>query len=188
MMTTASLYISVILVIVFAAIMVIAALSDFRYFLISNRLCLTLAILAPLFITSYIAGPQPILLLGSIKFHLLATFAITCTILVVCSIFFGFGIMGGGDVKLITAASLWTGPVWTLEFLTVTALAGGIVTLAVMFLPENHEQPIGEISHIVKNQDPIIPGIRVPYGIGIAFGGLFAAFQMGLQILMNFQG
>ena len=45
---------------------------------------------------------------------------------------FATGLMGGGDVKLMAAASIWFGTAGTVEFLISTVLAGG--ALACFFL------------------------------------------------------
>jgi prepilin peptidase CpaA len=40
--------------------------------------------------------------------------------------------MGGGDVKLLTAATLWAGPGGTPTLLIITAVLGGLLTLALL--------------------------------------------------------
>ena len=45
---------------------------------------------------------------------------------------FAAGALGGGDVKLLAAASLFAGPGLISDFLLVTALAGGVLGLAVL--------------------------------------------------------
>ena len=94
--------------------------------------------------------------------------------------------MGGGDVKLMTAVSLWTGPQWTPAFLFVTALAGGVVTLAVLARAYFKFRFFDKTSRIVKNPGFILRGTQVPYGLGIAVGGLFSAYKIGLSTLMSF--
>lgn len=117
-----------------AGLLVIAAIGDIRHFIISNRLCLTVALLGLVYTLADVNLPDAQLLQGSIKWHLIATLAIALVIFVVCAIFFALKLMGGGDVKLIAAIALWTGPRWTLDFLLVTAIAGGLVTLGVLLL------------------------------------------------------
>ncbi|WP_157216212.1 A24 family peptidase [Flavisphingomonas formosensis] len=83
--------------------------------------------------------------------------AIAGGIFVVFSIFFMFGWMGGGDVKLLTALSLWLLPAQLMLLLTVMALAGGAITLVML------------IARLVRQskEEP-----EVPYGVAIAFAGL----------------
>ena len=73
---------------------------------------------------------------------------------------FGFGLLGGGDVKLLAAAALWLGASSLLPFLTVTALAGGV--LAVAFLAWA----------LVRRQ---AGRVALPYGIAIAAGAIFVS-------------
>ena len=48
------------------------------------------------------------------------------------ALLFSRGLIGGGDVKLLTAATLWAGPGLTPALLIVTALLGGLLTLALL--------------------------------------------------------
>ena len=43
-----------------------------------------------------------------------------------------FGVMGGGDGKLIAAAVLWTGPETIMPFLLLVALMGGVLALIIL--------------------------------------------------------
>lgn len=47
---------------------------------------------------------------------------------------FAAGWVGGGDAKLFAAASLWMGPEYIYPFALVTALIGGVLTLALLGL------------------------------------------------------
>jgi prepilin peptidase CpaA len=173
-----------------AAFLVTAAISDARHFTISNRLCLAVTAVAPLYIAAQLMVPGKELLGGSVKFHLIATIAIALIVFAVSAGFFALGVMGGGDVKLMAAVSLWTGPQWTLPFLFLTALAGGVVTLFVLirakFQKRIQSQLSGKTSQFVKNPEVIMAKLQVPYGIGIAIGGLFTVYKMGFQTYMSF--
>src|SRR5690349_18207187 len=106
-----------------AAILVFAAVTDLRTFTISNRLNLTIALLAPIYWWSAALSPWPGVAIqlgaGAAVFLLLA-------------IAFYAGMMGGGDVKLAAAVALWFSPAVTLKFLVLMSLAGGVLTLAVV--------------------------------------------------------
>jgi prepilin peptidase CpaA len=82
---------------------------------------------------------------------------------------FAAGVMGGGDVKVIAAASLWTGFGALGAFAFWTALAGGglaIVMLAVRKLAA----PAGERPAFVNRL--LSPQSGIPYAVAIAVGAL----------------
>lgn len=72
---------------------------------------------------------------------------------------FALGQMGGGDVKLIGALSLWLAPLRLLDMLLAMAVIGGALTLAML------------IEHRVRRSEA---AIEVPYGVAIAIAGLLA--------------
>jgi prepilin peptidase CpaA len=140
-----------------AAILVIAAVIDVRTYTISNRLNLTVALLAPLYWLSIALPVWPgiglQLAAGAGVFGLLAAA-------------FYAGMMGGGDVKLAAALALWFSPASTLKFLILMSLAGGILTLLMMAL------------HRMKRREG---RPEIPYGVAIAFGGLAILTQRFLN-------
>src|ERR1043166_1053662 len=86
--------------IAFAAIvMLIAALNDVRTYKISNWLCLALVGLFPLYV---LTAPQEVYWAQ----HLLVAGAV----LMVGFAMFALGLLGAGDVKMLTATALWAGP------------------------------------------------------------------------------
>ena len=131
-----------------AALLVVAAVIDVRTFTISNRLNLTVAVLAPLYWLSIALSPWPgvAVQLGgaAIVFVLLAAA-------------FYAGMMGGGDVKLASALALWFPPASTIKFLVFMSLAGGLLTLIILAW------------HRAKRREG---KPEIPYGVAIAFGGL----------------
>jgi len=66
--------------------------------------------------------------------------------------------MGGGDVKLLTALALWIAPMPFLKLLVIMALAGGVLTIVM------------GAWHLMRRQRD---RIAIPYGVAIAFGGLW---------------
>lgn len=68
---------------------------------------------------------------------------------------FQFGMMGGGDVKLITALALWFPFSAFAELLFLMSIAGGVVTVALM------------VERWWKKKE-----VEVPYGVAIAIAGL----------------
>ena len=146
-----------ILLIGLAAILIVAAAIDVRTFTISNRLNLTVALLAPVYWLSIALPIWPgvgiQVAAGAGVFALLAGA-------------FYAGMMGGGDVKLAAALALWFSPSSTLKFLVLMSLAGGVLTLVVMAL------------HRVKQREG---RPEIPYGVAIAFGGLVILTQRFLN-------
>src|SRR5215218_545719 len=108
-----------------AAILVIAAIIDVRTFTISNRLNLTVALLAPVYWASIALSPWP-----GIAVQVGAAVAV----FVVLAGAFYAGMMGGGDVKLAAALALWFTPAGTIRFLVFMSLAGGVLTLLMVAL------------------------------------------------------
>ena len=95
---------------------------DVRTFTISNRLNLTVALLAPV----YWAVGRAFALAGH------GGPARRCgAVFVLLAGAFYAGMMGGGDVKLAAALALWFSPFATLKFLVLISLAGGVLTLGV---------------------------------------------------------
>jgi len=145
------------LLVMLAAILVIAAVIDVRTFTISNRLNLTVALLAPVYWLSVALSPWPGMAVqlagGAIVFVILAGA-------------FYAGMMGGGDVKLAAALALWFPPVATIKFLVLMSIGGGVLTLAVLaghWLRKREGRP------------------EIPYGVAIAFGGLAILTQRFLN-------
>lgn len=140
-----------------AAILVVAAVIDVRTFTISNRLNLSVALGAPLYWASIALAPWPgmavQLAAGGVVFLLFAGA-------------FYAGMMGGGDVKLAAALSLWFPPGGTVKFLVFMSLAGGVLTLGIVAW------------HRVARREG---HPQIPYGVAIAFGGLAILAQRFLN-------
>ena len=140
-----------------AILLVIAAVIDVRRFTISNRLNLTVALLAPLYWWSV---GLPLWPGAAIQIGLaVAVFGLF-------SIAFFLGMMGGGDVKLAAALALWFSPLATARFLVFMSIAGGVLTLVVLL---RHR-------HLKKPGKP-----EVPYGVAIAIGALAILTQRFLN-------
>src|SRR5688572_17968802 len=87
-----------------AILLVVAAVVDVRTFTISNRLNLTVALLAPLYWWSVSLSPWP-----GMAFQIAAA----CAVFLLFAAAFAAGLMGGGDVKLAAAIALWFSPTAT---------------------------------------------------------------------------
>jgi prepilin peptidase CpaA len=148
----------------FAILLVVAGWQDLRTLRIANRLSLATVAAFALWAAAGIA-------LGRMSVTGLAT-AIACSLAVFAIAAAGFagGILGGGDVKLLSAASLFAGPAYIVDFLVVTALAGGVIGLALLA-----GAPIGPAAP--ANDGTVRARLRIgmPYGPAIAVGGLWVA-------------
>jgi prepilin peptidase CpaA len=90
--------------------------------------------------------------------------------------------IGGGDAKLFAAGALWLGPAGAAPFLLWTAVAGGVLALALISarrasaltgLPAKKPAWLGRL---------LEPAGDIPYGIAIAAGALAAFPQSGLML------
>ena len=147
----------------FVALLLLAAWSDFKQFLIPNSHVVGVILLWPAYVMTV---PQPV--------DWPVACAIAGGVLAAGLGLFALGRIGGGDAKLLAAATLWAGPALALDFLIVTALAGGAISL-VQLLRLNYGWVIGWPSVSMSR--------AVPYGVAIAAGGLFVA--AGLLINSN---
>ena len=145
------------LLLALAAILVVAAVIDVRTYTISNRLNLTVALLAPVYWTSVALSPWP---------DVAAQLAVGATVFVLLAGAFYAGMMGGGDVKLAAALSLWFSPPSAIRFLVLMSIAGGVLTLVML------------VWHRARKREG---RPEIPYGVAIAFGGLAILAQRFLN-------
>jgi prepilin peptidase CpaA len=140
---------SLILLGVLAAALLAACWWDIKSRTIPNELNLAIALLAIPFWWSVGLPLWPdVAIQAGIAAAVFALFAIA----------FAMGAMGGGDVKLIGALALWL-PFQALALLLVVmSLAGGALTIA-MFVRHRLARREGQP--------------EIPYGLAIAFGGLW---------------
>lgn len=172
--------ISVVALTMFSALLVWAAVSDFRRYIIPNQVSLSVLALYPVFVLS---APDPVNWQWA---------------LVMAGVFFAVGFvmwltraMGAGDAKLLPVVVLWVGPKEFTTFIVVL-IAGSLAlafvigvrtALAQMRASEREAggaavavsgfarfaRLIGELRHV-----PFLK-IQVPYGVAIAAGGISVA-------------
>ena len=158
---------------VFPAALVWAAISDIRSMTISNRLTAGLALaFVPVAILCHLS-------LAQLGIH----FGLALAGLAVGIVLFYFRAMGGGDAKLIAACCLWLGATGTLAMLLYTALAGGALTLGLLWARRNvaqfaHSLPASIGRHLEAKGD-------IPYGVAICAGGLLAISHSDLLPLLH---
>jgi prepilin peptidase CpaA len=148
----------------FAILLVVAGWQDLRTLRIANRLSLATVAAFVLWAAAGIA-------LGRMSVAALAM-AIACGLVVFAVTAAGFagGILGGGDVKLLSAASLFAGPAHIVDLLVVTALVGGVIGLALLA-----GAPIGPAAPATDGTVRARLRTGMPYGPAIAVGGLWVA-------------
>jgi len=132
-----------------AALLIAAAITDLRSRIISNRLNLAVALLAPVW---WLAcgldlwpGMAVQLLVGAVVFALFAGM-------------FALGMMGGGDVKLLGALALWFPWQAVMSLIVLMGLLGGAVTLVTV------------IHHRMSKR---LGQPEIPYGVAISLAALW---------------
>lgn len=150
------------LALIFAGLLIAAAVQDALEARMSNLLVLLL-----------IAGAAVAAIVVGLQLQLWENIAVFAALLAVGTAMFAKGILGGGDVKVLAAASLWFSIAGAGQMLFATVLSGGVLALLVLG------------ARLVKWGEAAqrrLPFLRhragVPYGIAIAAGALIA---MALQ-------
>jgi prepilin peptidase CpaA len=147
-------------------LMLAAAYEDFTRFIIPNLVIVGLCALWPLY---FLAAPSVLDGVPSTgrawpawRWQA-ALSAIGCAIAVfiIGAVCFSRGYLGGGDVKLLTAATLWAGPARTPALLALTVILGGALALFLLLA---------------------YPGALVPYGIAIAGAALIVTFLPAVTV------
>lgn len=145
--------------------MLAAGASDLTRYEIPNRL--SLAVLAGF-----------LLLLPSLPFSVFVThMSAGLAVLVTAAVLFFAGLWGGGDVKLIAAASVWIGWSELAAFLLLTALIGMVLALVLLaarrYLADRD-------SHGRWYCRLLSRGEGIPYGVAIAAAALVLTPRLGV--------
>ena len=150
----------------FAALMLIAAFEDLRRLIIPNALTVSLCVLWPFYV---VATPSLLVILASLGCAL--------AVFLVGAFCFSRGYLGGGDVKLLAAATLWAGPGAIAPLLVLTGVLGGLLALVLLMPPGAQMVAFaraklgpGDIPEKFGDATPI------PYGIAIAVASLLVVF------------
>lgn len=144
----------------FSAILIYAAWRDLAEMLIPNWCSIAIALL--FFPAAAAAGFS----LEQIGWHL----AFGAIVLLVCAGLFFVGVFGGGDAKVIAACSLWTGFAGSTAFIMWMAMAGGLLSLALIVLRRLKVQ-----SERPWAKRLLSPTEGAPYVVAIAAGAFLAA-------------
>lgn len=168
---------------VFLCLLMLAAITDLRERRIPNWLTAAVVALYPL---GVVLGPD--------RPAWLAAVAIAVAVFALGALLYAKALIGGGDVKLITAVSLWAGPELLGTFALVTALAGGALGMAALWY-QRWRVPIeaglarlglataGLPTPSTEAADggatsPDPTGLTLPYGVAIAAGGVAVVIEM----------
>ncbi len=145
----------------FAGLLIYAACSDMARYIIPNWVSIALAAIFP------VAALASGMALPEIGMHLLFGAAV----LAVGFFLFAANIFGGGDAKLLAAATVWTGFSAFVPFIFWTAAAGGVMAAVLLamrqFVKQTETNP-SFVNHLLQKQNGI------PYGVAIMAGGLMA--------------
>ncbi len=148
------------LLLVFPAFMIFAGVSDMLTMTIPNRISIIL--FGAFFFVAFFAG----LTLEQVGMHL----AVGLGVLAAGIALFSLGLCGGGDAKLLAAASLWVGFDQMLPFVVYIGVGGGLLAFAILAyriaVPEVLAARLGWAYRLHK------PASGIPYGIAIAGGAL----------------
>ena len=139
------------------AAMLLVLYFDITRYIIPNWLCGLLLILYPvaLYMVPHAVDWQRALMAMGIVFA-------------IGYILFARGLMGGGDVKLLIACSLWVGLAKLADFIFTVAILGGLLSVIVYIARKLPPvlQRAQKMPRILQAGEPI------PYGIAIAMGFL----------------
>jgi len=156
---------------VLAVLLIAAAMDDLREYRIPNHLVVGITVLYPAHV---LTSPQPVPWMSALLF---AGFVFAIGVA-----FFVGKMMGGGDVKLMGAVALWAAPEYLMTLFIVT-LAGALLMALVMAVravvsearaAQNYSlgATVANLRHV-----PILK-MQIPYGVGIAAGGLYVAARI----------
>jgi prepilin peptidase CpaA len=129
------------------------------------------------------ALPVAVLALGAVKWAAVgrwgelggACLASGIVFLATCFLFWR-GWMGGGDVKLLTAASFMFGSADTLPFVFATSLVGGVLAIGVLVHDRIIRRPAGNPAGAEGSEAPPAQP-TVPYGVAIAVAAVWILFK-----------
>ena len=170
-----------------SVMLLLAALLDFFYYRLPNKL---------FYVVFYLF---PIYLILSFKYNLVSNYLIFLITLIVSVGLFSASIIGGGDAKLLSAVSLWMGWNHMVPFLVWMVILGCLIS--VLYLSsskiiydatarfrgfvQNHQKVRKFVHFFIEDLQSIEgevialqkQGMTIPYGIAIAGAGLIIFLQ-----------
>lgn len=145
---------------IFPALVIVGALSDITTMTIPNWV--SLALLGLFF---------PVALAAGLPFSTVAmNVGIGVAALVIGMVMFALRWVGGGDAKMMAAASLWLGLEGMPQFLLCTGIAGGLFAVLLMQARSYGQPYVGRAPAWVGRL--LQPKGDIPYGVAICAGAL----------------
>ena len=149
--------------------MAYAAFCDIRTLIIPNWIS---AAAAALFV--------PAAMLAGLGFQdIAAHYGTGALLFIIGAVFFAFKILGGGDVKLLAASSVWIGWEDLAPFLIVIAVLGGLLALFVMAF-----RRIGWIPPFLLSLPWLSAqtgkGQPIPYGVAISLAAILGVHRLSV--------
>lgn len=166
------------LILLLPALLLIAAFCDIRTMLIPDWISIAIAI-----------GFLPVALMAELSLTEIGVqYSVGLAVFLLGAMLFAANLLGGGDVKLISAATIWFGWPLSLKFYVGFAIFGGVLALLVLvvrhlgvfetgpkWLVRKTEATTKEIDETETTAEAgVVQPIGVPYAIAIAAGALYA--------------
>ncbi|MDH5412147.1 MAG: prepilin peptidase [Alphaproteobacteria bacterium] len=161
-----SAYASQVSIACFLALVLVAAATDVAMYRIPNIVVLMILVLYPIYVIAA-PGEQPWLAAVGI-------FVFTIAVGIPLA---HFRIFGAGDMKLLAAILLWAGPALAPLAVLFSALSGGLI--AVLMLTKVRFVIAGAFTSMGKESlGKMFLAKNMPYGVGLAFGGVFVGWGL----------
>ena len=146
----------------FTGLLGLAAVTDLQEYRIPNSVNLAIAALFPVYALAPGAGVD-----------ITGALILAAVVLTVGTGLFALGVLGGGDVKLIAAVSLWVGPAAFVDFLLIMALTGGLFALV-----QSSQWRLGVAQFLMDRGETGVAktliGRDVPYAVAIVTATVIA--------------
>ncbi len=155
--------VSLILLALFPAVVIVAALRDLTSFTIPNWISLAMA---ASFVPAALAAHPSIGILA-------LSLGVGLAALLLGVIMFAVGWIGGGDAKLFAACALWLGWPAVAPFVLYTSLAGGLLAVGLLWARNMAPRQL-ILSGPSWAKRLMQPNGDVPYGLAIAAGALLS--------------
>jgi prepilin peptidase CpaA len=92
-----------------------------------------------------------------------------------CFVLFAFGVMGGGDAKILTASAIWFGFNESLfAYLIWVSVFGGLLSIIILVMRTQHNLIL---AYGIPIPETMLHKKKVPYGIAIG-AAAFMAYPM----------
>ena len=163
----ANLFVNQAIIAMMVRLLVAVAIIDIHRLTISNRYCAAVVLLYPFYVLTAPYGVDWIdgLIVGAI--------AVTIGFLL-----FAMRLAGGGDVKFFAAISLWAGSHWLLEYVLITAIAGGVIGVGMLLhrrFMSTRTPSSGTVSHALASANVFLGELMMDPGGVVASGATPAA-------------